>query len=67
MVLFGNRLDAGRQLSSIVKLDPGDNDPIVLGIPRDGIETGNRFYRGSRPFTELKSRCVIINERTAYV
>jgi putative phosphoribosyl transferase len=40
MVLFRNRLDAGTELSKIFKLDQIDNDPLVLGIPRGGIETG---------------------------
>lgn len=129
MVLFRNRDDAGEKLSRIIKLDQTDNDPLVLGIPRGGIETGyhvavkfdcplepivlrklpipdndqmgfgavtldrqvmlnrslidaglvaeneiegivdevykevlrrDRLYRGSRPFPDLKHRCIII-------
>lgn len=40
MVLFKGRLDPGAKLSEIVKPDQNDNELIVLGIPRGGIENG---------------------------
>jgi putative phosphoribosyl transferase len=40
MVLFKSRLDAGAKLSEIVKPGQNNNEPLVLGIPRGGIETG---------------------------
>lgn len=40
MTLFKDRIDAGEQLARSIHLNGTDSSPIVLGIPRGGVEVG---------------------------
>jgi putative phosphoribosyl transferase len=39
-MIFKNRTDAGNRLSQALVEDCGDCNPLILGIPRGGIEVG---------------------------
>lgn len=38
MILFENRKDAGQKLGKVLKKEDLGNDPLILGVPRGGVE-----------------------------
>src|SRR5690554_5353589 len=38
MILFKNRKDAGQKLGKVLKNENLGSDPLILGVPRGGVE-----------------------------